>query len=110
MLKQSDGTIRLVVQGLERFRVVEFTQTTPHLRARIERVPDIAPAADDVEAQALGRQAQTLFQRIVELSPTLSDDLLPLIAAADAGQMIDLIAATLPSLTTVGAADAAGDP
>jgi len=102
MLKQSDGTIRLVVQGLERFRVVEFTQTTPHLRARIERVPDIGTAADDVEAQALERQAQTLFQRIVELSPTLSDDLLPLVAAAgNAGQMIDLIAATLPSLTTV---------
>jgi len=102
MLKQSDGTIRLVVQGLERFRIVEFTQTTPHLRARIERVPDIGTAADDVEAQALERQAQTLFQRIIELSPTLSDDLLPLVAAAgNAGQMIDLIAATLPSLTTV---------
>jgi ATP-dependent Lon protease len=102
MLKQSDGTIRLVVQGVERFRVVEFTQTTPHLRARIERVPDIAPAADDVEAQALGRQAQTLFARIVELSPALSDDLLPLVSAVgDAGGMIDLIAAALPSLTTV---------
>ena len=102
MLKQSDGTIRLVVQGLERFRVLEFTQTTPHLRARIERVPDIMPAADDVEAQALGRQASTLFERIVELSPTLSDDLLPLVAGAgDAGRMIDLIAAVLPSLTTV---------
>jgi ATP-dependent Lon protease len=102
MLKQSDGTIRLVVQGLERFRVVEFTQTTPHLRARIERVPDIMPAANDVEAQALGRQAQTLFERIVELSPALSDDLLPLVSGAgDVGRMIDLIAATLPSLSTV---------
>ena len=102
MLKQSDGTIRLVVQGLERFRVLEFTQTTPHLRARIERVPDIMPAADDVEAQALGRQASTLFERVVELSPTLSDELLPLVAGAgDAGRMIDLIAAVLPSLTTV---------
>jgi ATP-dependent Lon protease len=102
MLKQSDGTIRLVVQGLERFRVVEFTQTTPHLRARIERVPDIMPAADDVEAQALERQARTLFDRIVELSPALSDELLPLIAGAgDAGRMIDLIAAVLPSLTPV---------
>jgi ATP-dependent Lon protease len=102
MLKQPDGTIRLVIQGLERFRVVEFTQTTPHLRARIERVADILPAADDVEAQALGRQALTLFQRIVELSPTLSDDLLGLVAAAgDAGRTIDLIAAMLPSLTTV---------
>ena len=102
MLKQPDGTIRLVVQGLERFRVVEFTQTTPHLRARIQRVPDVMPAADDVEAQALGRQASTLFERIVELSPTLPDDLLPLVSGAgDAGRMIDLIAAVLPSLTTV---------
>jgi ATP-dependent Lon protease len=102
MLKQSDGTIHLVVQGLERFRVLEFTQTTPHLRARIQRVPDIMPAADDVEAQALGRQASTLFERVVELSPTLSDELLPLVAGAgDAGRMIDLIAAVLPSLTTV---------
>ena len=102
MLKQSDGTIRLVVQGVERFRVLEFTQTTPHLRARIERVPDILPAPDDVEAQALGRQVQTLFTRIVELSPAVSDDLLPLVSAAgDAGRMIDLVAATLPSLTAV---------
>jgi ATP-dependent Lon protease len=102
MLKQSDGTIRLVVQGLERFRVVEFTQTTPHLRARIERVPDIMPAADDVEAQALARQVRALFERIVELSPALSDDLLALVAGAgDTGRMIDLIAAVLPSLSTV---------
>ena len=102
MLKQPDGTIRLVVQGVERFRVVEFTQTTPYLRARIERVEDVMPAVDDVEAQALGRQASTLFQKVVELSPTLSDDLLVLVGSAgDAGRMIDLIAATLPSLTTV---------
>ena len=102
MLKQPDGTIRLVVQGLERFRVVEFTQTTPHLRARIQRVPDVMPAADDVEAQALGRQASTLFERVVELSPTLPDDLLPLVSGAgDIGRTIDLIAAVLPSLTTV---------
>jgi ATP-dependent Lon protease len=101
MLKQPDGAIRLVVQGVERFRVVEYTQTTPFLRARIERVADVMPAADDVEAQALGRQASALFQKVVELSPTLSDDLLVLVGSAgDAGRTIDLIAATLPSLTT----------
>src|SRR5262249_14428084 len=102
MLKPGDGTIRLVVQGLERFRVVEFTQTTPHLRARIERVPDVMPAADDVEAQALTRQVHALFERIVELSPALSDDLLALVTAAgDTGRLIDVIAALLPSLSTV---------
>jgi ATP-dependent Lon protease len=101
MLKQPDGTIRLVIQGLERFRVVEFTQLAPYFRARITRVPDVPPAADDLEAEALGRQALNLFQRIVELSPMLADELVPLAAGAgDAGHTADLIAAVLPSLST----------
>jgi ATP-dependent Lon protease len=100
MLKQPDGTIRLVVQGLERVRTVEYTQSSPYLVSRIERLGDVPLAVDDVEAQALARQALALFQRIVELSPMLSDDLMALVAGAgDAGRMADLIAATLPSIS-----------
>jgi ATP-dependent Lon protease len=100
MLKQPDGTIRLLIQGLDRFRVVEFTQSKPYLRGRIERMADIAPEADDLEAEALARQAIQLFQRIVELSPVLGDELLALVAGAgDAGRMADLMAAALPSLS-----------
>ena len=101
MLKQPDGTVRLVIQGVERFRVVEFTQATPYFRARIERVRDALPALDDVEGQALARQTLALFQRIVELSPMLSDDLSTLVGQADdPGRMADLIVAVLPSLST----------
>jgi ATP-dependent Lon protease len=101
MVKQPDGAIRLVIQGLERFRVVEFTQTTPYFKARIARLPDIPPGADDLEAEALGRQALQLFQRVVELSPMLADELVTLVSAAgDAGRMADLMAAALPSLST----------
>jgi ATP-dependent Lon protease len=100
MLKQPDGTIRLIVQGLERFRIVEYTQASPYFRARIETLADMGPAAEDLEAQALGRQTLTLFQRIVELSPVLGDDLVSLVTGAgDVGRMTDLVAATLPSLT-----------
>ncbi len=100
MLKQPDGTIRLVIQGIERFRVLDFTQSTPYFKARVERLADVLPPVDDVEGQALGRQALALFQRIVELSPMLSDDLVALVAGAgDAGRMADLMAAVLPSLT-----------
>src|SRR5262245_34190576 len=35
-----DGTIRLVVQGVERVRLRDFTSTDPYLVARIERAPD----------------------------------------------------------------------
>src|SRR5262249_18944262 len=100
MLKQADGTIRLVIQGLERFRVAEFTQAAPYFKGRIERLPSLAPAADDLEAEALGRQALSLFRRIVELSPMLADELVALVSGAeDTGRMADAIAAVLPSLS-----------
>src|SRR5207247_6981680 len=101
MLKQPDGTSRLVSQGIDRFRILELTQTTPYFKARVERLPDAAPPAADLEAQALSRQARTLFERIVELSPMLGDELVTLVAGAgDSGRMADLMAAMLPSLTT----------
>jgi ATP-dependent Lon protease len=99
MLKQPDGSIRLVIQGLERFRATEFTQVAPYLKARIERLPDLGPAADDPEAEALARQALVLLRKIVGLSPALGDDLVALAAeAGNPGRMADVIAAALPSL------------
>jgi ATP-dependent Lon protease len=35
-VKQPDGTIRLVVQGMTRVRIVEVTQRRPFLQARVE--------------------------------------------------------------------------
>jgi ATP-dependent Lon protease len=101
MLKQPDGTIRLIVQGLERFRPVAFTQSSPYFKARIERLADVPPAAGDLEAEALDRQVLALFERIVELSPMLDAELVALVSAlGDPGRRADAVAASLPSLTT----------
>ena len=75
MIKQPDGTIRLVVQGLARVRIVEVTQRRPFLQARVEEVDDMLPEAGDLEAEALERNASTLFRQVVELSPFLPDEL-----------------------------------
>jgi ATP-dependent Lon protease len=97
VLKQADGTVRLVVQGIGRFRIVEVFETVPYLRARIETLSDDEP--EDVEAQALTRSATSLFQKIVALSPTLPNELANVVAAGEsAGQIADLIAASLPTL------------
>ena len=40
LFRAPDGTIRLLVQGLARFRIVEFSETEPYLRARIELTPE----------------------------------------------------------------------
>jgi ATP-dependent Lon protease len=98
VLKQPDGTLRLVVQGLGRFRIVEVLATTPYLRARVEGLPEDEP--QDVETEALVRSATSLFQKVVSLSPTLPDELASVVSAAEGpGQVADLIAASLPTLT-----------
>jgi ATP-dependent Lon protease len=98
-LKQPDGTLRLIVQGLDRFRVGDVVQEAPFLRARIQRLPDEAPTAATVEVEALARTAAGLFQKVVELSPTLPDELANILGAAEsAGAIADLIAGALPTL------------
>ena len=97
-LKQADGTLRLVAQGLGRFRIVELVQTEPYLKARIEAVVE-DEGDDDVEVQALVRSVTSLFQNVVALSPTLPDELVGVIANVDGpGALADLVAASLPSL------------
>src|SRR4029450_6006759 len=53
-MKQPDGSIRLVVQGLGRFRILEIVQREPYLRARVEAVVEDQPVAD-LELEARGR-------------------------------------------------------
>src|SRR6267378_8085637 len=99
-LKQADGRLRVVVEGLARFRIVEIVQGTPFIRARIERLEQDGGTAS-LETEALARSASSLFQKVVSLSPTLPDELANVGAAAEGpGAVADLIAASWPTLPT----------
>jgi len=101
VLKQPDGTVRLVVQGLHRIRIVEMSQVRPYLVARIAEEPEITPPAGDLETEALARNAANLFRQVVELSPMLPDELATVVEnVTQPDRLGDLIAATLPGLTT----------
>jgi ATP-dependent Lon protease len=101
VLKQPDGTVRLVVQGQRRIRLLELVQVRPYLRARVEEVVEIPAAAGDLETEALARNAATLFCQVVELSPTLPDELVTVLHnVTQPGRVADLIAASLPALST----------
>src|SRR5262249_28009407 len=95
MVKMPNG-IRLIVQGLGRIRIVEPTQTEPYLRARVEPVQDQAQfeGADAVEVEALARNISTGFQKIVQMSPDMPDELqaIPL-NVSEPGLLADLVAA-----------------
>src|SRR5688500_2508425 len=98
-IKQGDGTVRIVAQGLGRFRITDLVEATPFLRAHVEPMPDVEPG-DDLESEALVRSVNALFEKVVSLSSTLPDELINVVAGADsAGARADLIAASLPSLS-----------
>jgi ATP-dependent Lon protease len=73
MLKFPDDTVRVLVQGIKRMKLVRLVSETPYLIAQIEAQEDIIEPG--IEMSALTRNAATQFQRVVELSPTLPDEL-----------------------------------
>jgi ATP-dependent Lon protease len=97
-VKQADGSLRLIVQGLGRFRLLDVVEHEPFLRARVEAIEEATPAPD-LELEALVRSVRTLFEKVVTLTPGLPDELINVVGSTEApGALADLIAATLPTL------------
>ena len=62
LFRAPDGTIRLLVQGLARFRLGEFAQSEPYLKANIELIPETVE--EGLELVALARNARAQFEKI----------------------------------------------
>jgi ATP-dependent Lon protease len=101
MFKLPDGSLRLIVQGLERLRLDEVKETRPYLRARVTPAVEALRDDDGLEIDALLRNIKTNFQQVVSLSPLLSDDLQTLAAnITEAGRLADFIASSLTTIAT----------
>jgi len=89
--KAPDGTIRLFVQGMERIKIVEFTQTEPYLMAKVEVAPDVVEKG--VELEALMRNTVELFRRMSSLMPYIPEELImATLAVEDPRQLAYLVA------------------
>ncbi len=94
MLRAPDGSIRLIVQGLERIRITEYVQTEPYLRAKVEVLPDEEVAS--VEQEAMMRATLDLFRRLVQLVPHMPEELeTAALNAESARQLAYLVAASI---------------
>ena len=101
MFKLPDGSLRLIVQGLARIRLVRIASSHPYLRAEIVETPEELKPADALEVDALQRNVRANFQQVVQLSPVLSDDLTTLAAnIAEPGRVADFIASSLTTVAT----------
>ncbi len=65
MIRMPDGPIQIIVQGLERVSIDEFTQEKPYLAAHVTLKPDTEE--EDTETEAIKRNVISYFQRMVTL-------------------------------------------
>ncbi|MGE5206363.1 MAG: endopeptidase La, partial [Chlamydiota bacterium] len=110
VVKMPNQSLFVFAEGLDRVMLKEFTQLTPYMRAVVDTVPDVV-GPKDAQQEALQRNVLTLFQQIVAGSPTLSDELSTVaMNIEEAGRLVDFIASSLPSLSTVDKQDVLETP
>ncbi len=101
IIKLPSQSLFIFVEGLQRIAVEEVTQVEPYMIGRAKPLQDITPKEKQADFDALVRNVTTLFQQVVQLSPTLSDDLQTVVMNIDdPGRLTDFIAANLPSLSS----------
>jgi ATP-dependent Lon protease len=99
MIKVPDGTLRILVQGLERVKLEHRLDIDPYLLGEFSALPDVLIKTPEVEA--LTRNVQGLFARIIGLAPYLPEELQ--LAAAnvdDPSALCHLVASTLRTIKT----------
>ena len=94
LLKLPDGTVKVLVEGTARAKVVRYTDNPDYFEAEIERVAEQLGAKDEIEA--LARSAVSQFESYVKLNKKISPDVLGTISQIeDYSKLADTIASHL---------------
>ena len=95
MLKLPDGTVKVLVEGNQRARVLDVTDSGTHLSARAEILP--AEGEELVEVEAMRRALLTQFDQYVKLNKKIPPEILTSLSGIDeGGRLADTIVAHLP--------------
>jgi ATP-dependent Lon protease len=94
MVREVDGTQRVIVQGLERIKIARYMQDDPYFLAEVKVLHD--DEATGVEIDALVMNLKNLFQKAVELAPHLTVELKNMVTnIKDPGILTDIVASNL---------------
>lgn len=96
MLKLPDGRLKILVQGLAKSRITDFTQTEPFYIGKIEKVVDQQQAEMTLEVEALMRNVKELVDKSLALGKSFLPDIIVLIEnIEEPGRLADLVASNL---------------
>ena len=95
MLKLPDGTVKVLVEGQQRARITQVTDTETHYSAAVVEVP--VQEGEASETEALRRAVLAQFEQYVKLNKKIPQEILTsLTGITEAGRLGDTIAAHLP--------------
>src|SRR5437016_8445791 len=95
MLKLPDGTVKVLVEGVQRAHIERVLTEKANFEAEIELVPAEEPDSNEVEAMRRTLLAQ--FDQYVKLNKKIPPEVLTSLSGIDgAGRLSDTIAAHLP--------------
>ena len=94
LLKLPDGTVKVLVEGTTRARIMRYTDNPDYFEAEVERIPETVGSKAEIEA--LARSAISQFESYVKLNKKISPEVLGTIAQIeDYSKLADTIASHL---------------
>lgn len=96
MLKLPDGRVKILVQGLAKGRITEFTGSKPFFSVRVERIVEPVPTEPSLETEAFLRTIKEQIARITSLGKSISSEVTVILEnMQDPGSLADLIASNI---------------
>ncbi len=94
LLKLPDGTVKVLVEGGSRAKILRYTDKDEYYEAVIEKVVD--EEGDSTEIEALSRSAISQFENYVKLNKKISPDILGTVTQIeDYSKLVDTITSHL---------------
>ncbi len=91
-----DGKIKILVQGLMKAEITEFSQEHPNFMVKIKKIEEPAWEERTLEAEALIRNVKALLEKVISMGKVLSPDILVVLdEIAEPGRLADLVASNL---------------
>lgn len=81
-MMRNEGIMQLIVQGLDRFEVIEWSGEQPYLKAKVQILPELR-RVDEEEIEALKRNIQGMIQEALALLPQVPPEIRVAVSAQE---------------------------
>ncbi len=98
MRKLADGRVKILIQGVSKARVTQYTQKEPFFKVSVEKIEDSSVSSEENKllVEPLIKTAKEHLEKVIALGKMLSPDiLLVLDDIQEPGRIADLIASNL---------------